>query len=136
MEELSLQAKPENLGKVLEFVENQLMEVKCVQKTKLEIDIAVEEIFVNIANYAYGNGSGSATIRVEVNRQPLVVKLTFIDNGVRYNPLAHEDPDLSLSAEERSIGGLGIYMVKQSMDDICYEYRNGQNIFTIQKRLD
>jgi anti-sigma regulatory factor (Ser/Thr protein kinase) len=78
---------------------------------------------------------GSATVRVEVIEDPLAVTITFIDNGVPYDPLAKADPDTTLSAEERDIGGLGIYMVKKSMDDIIYEYKDGQNILKIKKYL-
>ncbi|MDE6984956.1 MAG: ATP-binding protein, partial [Lachnospiraceae bacterium] len=97
--------------------------------------VAIDELFGNIAHYAYNPEVGSATVRVEVIRSPLAVVITFIDNGVQYDPLAKEDPDTALSAEEREIGGLGIYMVKKSMDEITYEYREGQNILRIRKNI-
>ncbi len=100
-----------------------------------QIDIAVEELFVNIAHYAYNPETGPATVRVEVEKEPPAVTITFIDNGVPYDPLAREDPDITLSAEERQIGGLGIFMVKKSMDNIEYEYKNGQNILRIRKLI-
>jgi anti-sigma regulatory factor (Ser/Thr protein kinase) len=78
---------------------------------------------------------GEATVRVEVIEDPLAVVITFIDKGVPYDPLAKADPDITLSAEERDIGGLGVYMVKKSMDDIIYEYKDGQNILKIKKYL-
>ena len=89
----------------------------------------------NIAHYAYYPKEGTATVRVEVLEEPLAVVITFIDNGVPYDPLKNADPDITLSAEEREIGGLGIYMVKKSMDDIFYEYRDGQNILKIRKKI-
>ncbi len=104
-------------------------------KIQMQIDVAVEEIFVNIANYAYGTGEGPATVRINVDNQNKIVDITFIDNGVPYDPLAKEDPDITLSAQERQIGGLGIFMVKKSMDDVTYEYRDGHNILTLKKGL-
>ena len=101
----------------------------------MQIDIAIDELFGNIAHYAYNPEIGQATVRVEVIEDPLAVTITFIDNGVPYDPLAKEDPDTTLSIEDREIGGLGIYMVKKSMDDITYEYKNGQNFLKIKKNL-
>ena len=101
----------------------------------MQVDVAVEELFVNIAHYAYAPDTGSATIRVAPRQDPKGVAITFVDRGVPYDPLAKEDPDVTLSAEERQIGGLGIYMVKKSMDDMQYEYRDGQNVLTIVKNL-
>lgn len=135
MSELNIEAKTENLDKVLAFVDQHLEERGCAVQVQMQIDVAVEELFVNIAQYAYAPGIGVATIRVELQEDPLVVVITFIDNGIPYNPLAKEDPDITLSAEERQIGGLGIYMVKKSMDDMSYEYKDGQNILRIKKQL-
>ena len=104
-------------------------------KAQMQIDIAIDELFGNIAHYAYNPEIGQATVRVEVVENPLAVTITFIDNGVPYDPLAKADPDTTLSAEEREIGGLGIYMVKKSMDDITYEYKDGQNILKIKKHI-
>ena len=135
MKELFIEAKDENLDKVLAFVDEQLEAYDCPMKTQMQVDIAVEEIFVNIAHYAYVPGVGSATIRAEVSEDQLAVSLTFVDNGMPYDPLAKEDPDITLSADERQIGGLGIFMVKKSMDDVAYEYKDGQNVLTIKKNL-
>ena len=135
MKELLVEAAVEKLGDVLAFVDEQLEMYECPMKTQIQVDIAVEEIFVNIAHYAYNPEVGSATIRCEVTEDPLSVTLTFVDKGVPYDPLAKEDPDITLSADERQIGGLGIFMVKKSMDDVAYEYKDGQNILTIKKNL-
>lgn len=135
MEELTVTAKVENIEKVTEFVDRQLALYNCPQKAQLQIDIAIDELFGNIAHYAYDPKEGPATVRVEVIQNPMSVVLTFIDNGVPYNPLEKTDPDTSLSADEREIGGLGIYMVKKSMDDVLYEYKNGQNILKIKKSI-
>ena len=135
MRELVIEALTDNLGQVLGFVDNELENAGCPMKIQMQIDLAVEEIFVNIANYAYNPELGEATIRVEVFDDPLAVVITFLDHGKPYDPLAKEDPDVTLSAEERDIGGLGIFMTKKSMDNIRYEYKDGQNILTIEKNL-
>ena len=135
MKELTTEATIENIEKVTDFVNKQLEAVDCPMKAQMQIDIAIDELFGNIANYAYHPEVGSATVRVEVTKSPLAVIITFIDNGVPYDPLAKDDPDTTLSADERQIGGLGIFMVKKSMDQISYEYKDGQNILRIKKNL-
>ncbi len=135
MKELTTEATIENIEKVTDFVNEQLEVVDCPMKAQMQIDIAIDELFGNIANYAYHPEVGSATVRVEVTKSPLAVIITFIDNGVPYDPLAKDDPDTTLSADERQIGGLGIFMVKKSMDQISYEYKDGQNILRIKKNL-
>ena len=135
MKELTLDAVTDNITKVTEFVDEQLEELGCPMKAQMQIDIAIDELFSNIAHYAYNPEVGPATVRVEVAEDPMAVVVTFVDHGVQYDPLAREDPDTTLSAEERDIGGLGIYMVKKSMDDITYEYKDGQNILKIKKNL-
>ena len=135
MKELTIAAKIENIEAVTDFVNEQLEALDCPMKAQMQIDIAIDELFGNIAHYAYNPEIGKATVRVEVIEDPLAVTITFIDNGVPYDPLAKADPDTTLSAEEREIGGLGIYMVKKSMDEISYEYKDGQNILTIKKKI-
>ena len=135
MTELTIAATVENIEVVTDFVNEQLEALDCPMKAQMQIDIAIDELFSNIAHYAYNPEVGDATVRVEVTEDPLAVVITFIDNGVPYDPLAKEDPDTTLSAEERKIGGLGIYMVKKSMDEIAYEYKDGQNILAIKKNL-
>lgn len=135
MKELTIDATVENIGKVTAFVDEQLEALGCPMKAQMQIDIAIDELFGNIAHYAYNPEVGPATVRVDVLQDPLSVVVTFIDNGVAYDPLAREDPDVALTAEEREIGGLGIYMVKKSMDEISYEYKDGQNILRIKKEI-
>lgn len=135
MNELTLEATVENLDVVTDFVNEQLELYDCPMKAQMQIDVAIDELFSNIAHYAYNPDVGPATVRVEVADDPLAVVITFIDNGVPYDPLAKADPDITLSAEERGIGGLGIFMVKKTMDDITYEYKDGQNILKIKKHL-
>lgn len=135
MKELVIEAKPENLDKVLSFVDQSMDEFGSSQKAKMQMDIAVEEIFINIANYAYRPETGYAFIHLETSDDPTTVTVTFKDTGMPYDPLAKPDPDITLSAEERQIGGLGIFMAKKSVDDIRYEYKNGENILSISKKL-
>ena len=133
--EVTLDATVDNLPNVLSFIDERLEKLGCPMKTQMQIDIAVEELFVNIAHYAYGEKTGTATVRFESANDPSRVLITLIDSGIPYDPLAKPDPDITLSSEERPIGGLGIYMVKQSMDDVRYEYRHGKNVLTIEKKL-
>jgi sigma-B regulation protein RsbU (phosphoserine phosphatase) len=133
-EELVLPARVENLERVQRFVADRLGE-DCSPKTRMQLDLAVEEIFVNIASYAYAPGEGQAAIRVEHSESPASVTLVFRDSGVPYNPLAREDPDVEVLAGERQIGGLGIFLTKQVMDELHYEHTDGQNVLTMKKRL-
>ena len=135
MKELTIAATVENIDVVTDFVNEQLEALDCPMKAQMQIDIAIDELFGNIAHYAYNPDVGDATVRVEVVEEPLAVMITFIDKGVPYNPLEQADPDTTLSAEDRQIGGLGIFMVKKSMDEITYEYKDGQNILKIKKNL-
>ena len=135
MKELSLDAVVENIDVVTDFVNEHLEQYNCPTKAQMQIDVAIDELFSNIAHYAYNPEVGPATVRVEVLENPLSVVITFIDNGVPYDPLSTQEPDITLSAEERKIGGLGIYMVKKSMDYITYEYKDGQNILRIKKQF-
>lgn len=135
MKELTIDATVENIETVTEFVNEQLESFDCPLKAQMQIDIAIDELFGNIAHYAYNPEIGKATVRVEVTENPLSVVITFIDNGVPYDPLAKDDPDTTLSAEEREIGGLGIFMVKKTMDEIAYEYKDGMNILTLVKKI-
>lgn len=135
MKEITLTATVENIGIVTEFVDAQLEELHCPTKAQMQIDIAIDELFGNIAHYAYDPSVGPATVRVEVEDKPLSVIITFIDGGVPYDPLKKADPDTTLSADERDIGGLGIFLVKKSMDEITYEYKDGMNILKIKKNI-
>ena len=97
--------------------------------------MSIDELFGNIARYAYTPGSGDVTVRVDILDSPPAVEITFIDGGVPYDPLAKEDPDITLNADRREIGGLGIFMVKKTMDGMKYEYRDGKNVLAIKKNL-
>ena len=132
---LELDAKLENLDQVMGFVDGILEENGCPMKEMMQIDVAVEEIFVNIAHYAYSPEIGKAVITASLDSDNAIVSISFEDKGIPFNPLAKEDPDVSLSAEDRQIGGLGIFMVKKSMDDVLYERKDGKNILTLVKRI-
>ncbi len=133
--ELSLEAADENLDRVIAFVDERLEALDCLPHEQMQVDVAVEELFINIAHYAYAPQTGPVTVRVETEKDPKAVSITFIDGGTPYDPLAKADPDITASVEERPIGGLGIYMVKQSMDSVDYRCQNGRNMLTIRKKL-
>lgn len=102
-------------------------------KVMAQIDVSVDELFGNIANYAYGDETGYAEIRLEDTEEKPGIIIEFEDAGMPFNPLAKEDPDTSLSINERGIGGLGIFIVKKTMDDVYYRYENNCNILGIKK---
>ncbi|SFI22576.1 Anti-sigma regulatory factor (Ser/Thr protein kinase) [Pseudobutyrivibrio sp. OR37] len=138
------EAKIENLGKANAFLEETLEEVGCGMKQSMQLSVALEEIFVNIAHYAYAEAdssgniipdTGSGRVRLTLVAEDGKVFMTFEDEGVPYNPLEKDDPDVTLSVNDREIGGLGIFMVKKSMDDMKYEHKDGKNILTLMKKL-
>ena len=135
MKEITVEAKNSNLLQVQSFIDAELEAADCPMATQIAIDVAVEELFVNIASYAYDGNVGPVTIQVSVYENPVSVKITFIDCGKKYDPLAKPDPDVTLAAKERKKGGLGIFMVKNSMDDVNYEYKDGKNVLTLVKIL-
>lgn len=132
MAECEFDASVDQLENVTAFVEQELEKFNCTMKAVMQIDVAVEEIFVNIAHYAYGAGKGKMSLAVS-QASANSVSIVFKDNGVPFDPLAKEDPDISRDAADREIGGLGIFMVKKTMDKVEYKYENGQNILTIEK---
>ena len=135
MKSITVEAKIENVDKVTEFVNEVLEEKECPLKVQMQLDVAIDEIFGNIDYYAYGKGSGNATIQIEMEDNPPKITLIFIDQGIPYNPLENKDPDITLDIEDREIGGLGIFLVKKTMDELSYEYADGQNILTMKKEL-
>jgi len=135
VKELDVEAKTENLPKVMTFLEESLEENEFPMKEQMQLAVAAEEIFVNICHYAYAPKTGNVHMRLVCSKNPTAISLTFIDSGKPYNPLEKEDPDITLSAEQRQIGGLGIFMVKQSMDKVSYRYDGGKNILILKKKL-
>ena len=163
MDEITLDAVVANIETVTDFIDKILEDIECPMKVKIQIDIAIDEIFSNIVYYAYrdaaackgadcnentdskeksgnnenarrnDNKNGKVTVQIQTCDNPKSVSITFIDSGIPYNPLETKEPDITLSAEERQIGGLGIYMVKKNMDEMKYEYMDGKNCLTIMK---
>lgn len=134
-DELLLDAVADNLWTVQSFIDERLEEAGCPMKVQLQIELAVEEIFVNIANYAYPSDEGMAKVCVALSDDKKTAHIVFVDNGIQYDPLSKEDPDVTLSAHDRPIGGLGIYVTKQLMDEVSYEYRDGCNILKLMKHI-
>lgn len=132
MKELTIEAIDENLDAVLEFVGGELDAADCPIKIKRQIFIAVEEIFINIANYAYSPEVGSAVIRVCAGSEAVI---EFEDTGKPYNPLEKNDPNIDADAEERELGGCGIFMVKNLMDVVEYRHVENKNILLIKKMI-
>ncbi len=135
MKELTVKAVTDNITTVTDFIDAELEKIGCPVKIRLQIDIAIDEIFSNISYYAYSPGLGDATIRFETDSKERSVVISFIDRGRPFNPIECKDPDTALDIKARSTGGLGIFMVKKSMDLLNYEYVDGKNILRIKKRL-
>ena len=135
MHELTLEAKKENLDEALDFVHQALDESQCSPESLMQLDLAVEELFVNIAQYAYCPKSGTVKILTEFHPELSEITITFIDKGIPYNPLSKKDPDMTLAVDKRPIGGLGIYIAKKIMDRLSYQYKDGQNIMQISKKF-
>lgn len=132
---ITVTAETEKLGAVLGFVDEILESVECPIRTQMQIDVAVEELFVNIARYAYKMRKGKADISVWYDKDTGTICIEFRDKGVPFDPQLRQDPDISLSAEKRAIGGLGIFMVKKSMDGMHYRREGDRNILTIWKKI-
>ncbi len=135
MKELCVPAKLEQLDSVLSFVDSELHQAGCEETVKTQIMVAVEEIFTNISQYAYPKQEGRVTVQLQIIESPAIAQIEIIDQGVPYDPLERQDPNITLSVEKRDIGGLGIFMVKQMMDEVSYRYENKSNILTIRKAL-
>lgn len=133
MKELTVEAIVEQIETVTEFVNAELEKLDCPMKARIQLDIAIDEIVSNIAYYAYGEKMGTVTVRIEALQEENGVQLMFLDSGVPYDPLTRQDPDISAEIEEREEGGLGIFLVRKTMDDMKYEYKDGQNCLTIRK---
>ena len=135
MKSITVPARIDQLEAVLEFIGLELEAHNCPPKAKARLAIAAEEIFVNIARYAYAPREGEATIEIGVAGEPPVAVLRFLDHGIPYNPLEKADPDITLSAEDRKAGGLGVFMAKKIADSIHYAHEADRNILTLIKAL-
>lgn len=135
MQKLTVTATRENLEVVTAFVDQILDSRDCPMKTRLQIDLALEEMYINIVNYAYAPDTGPMELQAGFSDDGTEVILVLKDQGIPYDPLAKEDPDVSLPADRRKIGGLGIFLVKKTMDSMAYVRQDGSNILTMTKKL-
>ena len=135
MRELTVRALTENLPRVTAFVDEQLEALDCPMKAQMQIDVAIDELFSNIAYYAYPDGAGEATVGFDFDPSTGFAAITFTDHGVPFDPLRSADPDTTLGPEERAVGGLGIFLVKKTMDEVSYRYADGENRLRILKRI-
>jgi anti-sigma regulatory factor (Ser/Thr protein kinase) len=133
MRELTVAANIESLYEVMDFINGELERNNCAPELQDNINLAVEEVFTNIANHAYQPASGSAVISIAVGTE---VVIRFEDTGKPYNPLEYPEPDFDMPLEEREIGGLGIFLVKKIMDKIDYERIDNKNVLTVTKKCD
>ena len=135
MKEWTFEAKIDRIPWLTEQVDGLLEGLDCPMKAQMQIDVAIDEWMANIASYAYGNGVGEVTVRFDFQPDDRTVVLTFIDSGIPYDPLAKPDPDVTLSVDKRAVGGLGIFLIKKTMDDMTYARQDGHNVLTIRKRI-
>ena len=133
MNKITVDAVLENLQTVMDFATENLEAHDCSMKVSMQLELVIEEIFVNISSYAYHPEIGSATFCMEFEKEPAAVLMTFIDGGKPYNPLEKNDPDTTLDIDERDVGGLGIFLVKKNVDEISYEYADGKNILHMKR---
>lgn len=131
-DEFRIEAKVENLPDVIAFATGTLTD-RCPLRVRMHVELVTEEIFVNIASYAYPETGGFVTIRRSGGEGPEGLTLIFIDGGIPYDPLQKPDPDLTLSLEERPVGGLGVFLVKELVDEVRYEHKDGNNVLTVRK---
>lgn len=135
MKEMTVSAELDSLMAITDYIDESLAEMNCSRRKLAQINVAIDEIFCNIASYAYGKEKGTVRVRVDVEEKPRAILITFIDYGKPFDPLSGSNPDVTLPAMLRPIGGLGIYITKKTMDNVSYEYKDGQNVLTIRKRI-
>lgn len=133
MLKITLKAKTDELDKLMALLEAQLETVKCPMRAMMQIQVAAEEAFVNVAHYAYDSGEGSVNVYLDVRAH--YASLTLEDSGKPYNPLARKEPDITIKAEDRPIGGLGVHLIRKNMDEVNYAYRDRKNLLTMTKRF-
>lgn len=128
-------AKTDALPDILGFVEQTLEDYGCPMKIQMAVCVAIEEVFVNVAHYAYGDAEGDMELAIGFQKESRTITFRMTDKGIPFDPLKKPDPDITLSAEERQIGGLGIFITKQTMDSVNYAYEDGKNILTMVKTI-
>ena len=131
MKKLTVEANIDNFDRVLDFVNAELELHGFPPELIPDVDVAVEEVFINISTYAYHPRSGDVTLHISVGEEATII---FVDEGIPFNPLEVAPPDLDKPLMDREIGGLGILFVRQIMDDVAYSYSGGENILTMKKR--
>ena len=135
MKEITLKAVVQNIQVLTDFINAELEAVGCPIKAQMQIDVALDEVFSNIAHYAYSGDPGEVTIGFSFESQTRIATICFRDRGIPYNSLDKRDPDVTLPAVDRAVGGLGIFLVKKMMDHIAYEYCDGMNVLCISKKV-
>ncbi|MDR3292460.1 MAG: ATP-binding protein [Methanobrevibacter sp.] len=138
MKEIILPADSNELNNLFDFIRNSLNSFEVFESLIIHLELAVEEIFINIVNHAFKDSDledRNIHVRIEVERDPLKIMITFKDKGIPFNPLKVLDPDTCLDADQRKIGGLGIFIIKKNVDEMYYKYENGENILTIVKTI-
>ena len=133
MDKITIEAATDNLQQVIDFATELLEAHDCPMKVVMQMELVIEEVFVNVSSYAYRPDVGDVTVCVDFDENPVAVEITFIDGGKHYNPLEKDDPDTTLGIDEREIGGLGIFLVKKNVDETHYEYVDGKNILRVKK---
>ena len=136
MTEKIFKAEDAALNDVLAFAEEELEKAECPMKSVMPITVALEEVFVNVAHYAYPDKNGDVSLSIDFDSESRTMTFCMKDSGIPFDPLAKPDPDITLSAEERQIGGLGIFMMKMTMDEVSYVYEDGKNILTMKKIIN
>ena len=134
-QEITVDSLTGNIDVITAFINEELEAHECAPKARVQIDIAADELFANIVHHAYASSVGTATVRVAVSEEDRTARITFIDSGAPFDPLSAPEPDISLPVEQRGVGGLGLYLVKKTMDDLVYEYKDGKNNVTIVKSI-
>lgn len=135
MKTVKVPAKLRELDNVRAFADEVLTDTTASTEDRLAIELAVEEVFVNIVKYACLPEAGKITVSCEHDSDNEAVEIRFLDEGHPFNPLSMKDPDLKADLSERNPGGLGIYMLKKLMDRVEYDYVEGRNRLVIWKKL-
>ena len=133
--EKTMQASLESIPEITGWVDQLLTKAGCTVKARRQIDVALDEILSNIARYAYPEKEGSMTVEIDMDEETGMLSLTFRDEGVPFDPLAKEEPDVTLGVRERAVGGLGIFLVKKMMDEVIYRREGKQNILRLYKKV-
>ena len=135
MKEITLEATVQNIRTIIDWIDGELEQVNCPLKAQMQIDVAADEIMANISHYAYAPGTGDVTVGFSYDEPSRTAAVTFADSGIPFDPLQKEEPDVTLGAEERAIGGLGIFLVRKTMDEVIYRREGEKNILTIRKKI-